>query len=123
MVETVLKKNKMLRKIDRQIYYLQGEKEAVRMQELRDKWEYDRQMEIRQCKKVARAVGRKQGEAIGRKQGEAVGRKQGEEIGRKQGEECEKISIAKKMLQMKMSAELIMTITGLSNDDLAMINV
>ena len=87
MAET---KNKTLKEARKEMNYLTGDEEVRRLVELREKWNYDRKMDIRYAKKE----------------------------GEKEGQKAEKIEIAKKMLEKNKTIEEIMEITDLTREEI-----
>lgn len=87
MAET---KNKTLKEARKEMNYLTGDEEVRRLVELREKWNYDRKMDMRYAKKE----------------------------GEKEGQKAEKIEIAKKMLEKNKTIEEIMEITDLTREEI-----
>ena len=83
-------KNKVIKEAKKEVEYLTGDEEVKRLAELREKWEMDRNSEIGQAQK----------------EGEAKGKAK------------EKLEIAKSMLKRKFKIEDIVSITGLSKEEL-----
>ena len=65
-------------------------------------------------REIGREAGRKEDWEIGRKEGWEIGRKEGQKEGRKAGEYKRSIQIAKNMLAMGLSKDMITQATGLS---------
>ena len=94
LVEMAVSKNKVVEKAIFDTGYLTGEAAEKRMAELREKWDIEYMLE--------REAGRIEGRAQGLEQGQAKKSKE----------------IAKKLLQMKLSVEQIMEVTGLTKEEI-----
>ena len=107
LLKMVTEKNKIIAKAEEKRKYLTGEAERERLQELREKAEFD--------EATAYAAGKAKGEKRGEKRGEARGIK----IGRN----TTLIETAKNMLKDKMDKQSIIKYTGLTLKELEKITV
>ena len=107
LLQMVTEKNKIIAKAEEKRKYLTGEAERERLQELREKAEFD--------EATAYAAGKAKGEKRGEKRGEARGIK----IGRN----TTLIETAKNMLKDKMDKQSIIKYTGLTLKELEKITV
>ena len=98
MIEMVKNKNKMIKEVDEQVQYLQGEEAEIRIKELHDKWEFDRYCDIRDAQRKGMKLGKKEGEREGKRNGIRI--------------------IAKKMLALGYNKKQIIEITNISEKDL-----
>ena len=99
----VTEKNKIIAKAEEKRKYLTGEAERERLQELREKAEFD--------------------EATAYAAGKAKGEKRGEARGIKIGRDTTLIETAKNMLKDKMDKQSIIKYTGLTLKELEKITV
>ena len=102
LLQMVTEKNKIIAKAEEKRKYLTGEAERERLQELREKAEFD--------EATAYAAGKAKGEKCGEKRGEKRGERRGIKIGRK----TTLIETAKNMLKNNIDISLIQKCTGLS---------
>ena len=99
----ITEKNKIIAKAEEKRKYLTGEAERERLQELREKAEFD--------EATAYAAGKAKGEKRGEKRGIKIGRK------------TTLIETAQNMLKDKMDKQSIIKYTGLTLKDLEKITV
>ena len=92
----VKERNKIFKEAEEDLKYLTGEEEERRLQDLREKWEFDRISETNYA--------REEGEKIGERRGMEIGEKRGMEIGEK--------NIIKTLLKNNMSPKEIAEKTG-----------
>lgn len=95
----VTEKNKIIAKAEEKRQYLTGDAERERLQELREKAEFD--------EATAYAAGKIQGEKYGQKIGKKIGEKLGKQYGRKEMS----IETARGMLKDKLDKKLIIKYT------------
>ena len=107
LLQMVTEKNKIIAKAEEKRKYLTGEAERERLQELREKAEFD--------EATAYAAGKAKGE----KRGEARGERRGIKIGRK----TTLIETAKNMLKNNIDISLIQKCTGLSLSEVTKIKM
>ena len=102
----VTEKNKIIAKAEEKRQYLTGDAERERLQELREKAEFD--------EASAYEAGRK----IGEKYGQKIGQEIGQEIGEKRGRKAMSIETARGMLKDKLDKKLITKYTGLTSEEI-----
>ena len=98
-LKMVTEKNKIIAKAEEKRQYLTGDAERERLQELREKAEFD--------EATAYAAGKIQGEKYGQKIGKKIGEKLGKQYGRKEMS----IETARGMLKDKLDKKLIIKYT------------
>ena len=98
----VTEKNKIIAKAEEKRQYLTGDAERERLQELREKAEFDEASAYE----------------AGRKIGEKYGQKIGQEIGEKRGRKAMSIETARGMLKDKLDKKLITKYTGLTSEEI-----
>ena len=98
LVKMVKERNKIFKEAEEDLKYLTGEEEERRLQDLREKWEFDRISETNYA--------REEGEKIGERRGMEIGEKRGMEIGEK--------NIIKTLLKNNMSPKEIAEKTGIA---------
>ena len=101
----VTEKNKIIAKAEEKRKYLTGEAERERLQELREKAEFD--------EATAYAAGKAKGEKRGIKLGKAIGEQRGIKI--------TLLKTARNMLKDNMDINMIIKYTGLSKKELEQI--
>ena len=106
----VTEKNKIIAKAEEKRQYLTGDAERERLQELREKAEFD--------EASAYEAGRKIGEKYGQKIGQKIGQEIGQEIGEKRGRKAMSIETARGMLKDKLDKKLIIKYTGLTSEEI-----
>ena len=106
----VTEKNKIIAKAEEKRQYLTGDAERERLQELREKAEFD--------EASAYEAGRKIGEKYGPKIGPKIGQEIGQEIGEKRGRKAMFIETARGMLKDKLDKKLITKYTGLTSEEI-----
>ena len=111
----VTEKNKIIAKAEEKRKYLTGEAERERLQELREKAEFD--------EATAYAAGKAKGEKYGEKRGEKRGEARGERRGIKIGRKTTLIETAKNMLKNNIDISLIQKCTGLSLSEVTKIKM
>lgn len=94
LIKMAEEKNKVLEKARIEINYLTGDAEARRLEELREKWEMDRISALDYANKK----------------------------GIKQGEKEKTKEIVRKLLEQKVSIEIVMAVTGLTKEEIKNIN-
>ena len=94
LIKMTEEKNKVLEKARIEINYLTGDAEARRLEELREKWEMDRISALDYANKK----------------------------GIKQGEKEKTKEIVRKLLEQKVSIEIVMAVTGLTKEEIKNIN-
>ena len=94
----VKERNKIFKEAEEDLKYLTGEEEERRLQDLREKWEFDRISETNYA--------REEGEKIGERRVMKIGEKRGMEIGEK--------NIIKTLLKNNMSPKEIAEKTGIA---------
>ena len=94
----IKERNKIFKEAEEDLKYLTGEEEERRLQDLREKWEFDRISETNYA--------REEGEKIGERRGMEIGEKRGMEIGEK--------NIIKTLLKNNMSPKEIAEKTGIA---------
>ena len=110
LLKMVTEKNKIIAKAEEKRQYLTGDAERERLQELREKAEFD--------EASAYEAGRKIGEKYGQKIGQKIGQEIGQEIGEKRGRKEMSIETAKGMLKDKLDKKLITKYTGLTSEEI-----
>ena len=105
------KENKLLKQAEEELAYLSGDPDFKRL--------VDARVGFLRDQNTFEAVGKEKGY----KQGRAKGRIEGKAEGREEGKADEKISIAKKMLEKKMSMEDISELTGLTEEEIKKIEI
>lgn len=134
LVSMAEKKNKILKKAREEMNYLTGDDEVRRLAELREKWDLEFNISMRNARKDGEKIGIKQGiiegkekgkelgikegKELGIKEGKEQGIKEGKEQGIKEGEKNSKIKIAKKMLDSNFTIKQISQITNLSEEEI-----
>ena len=106
LLKMVTEKNKIIAKAEEKRQYLTGDAERERLQELREKAEFD--------EASAYEAGRK----IGEKYGQKIGQEIGQEIGEKRGRKAMSIETARGMLKDKLDKKLITKYTGLTSEEI-----
>ena len=102
----IKERNKIFKEAEEDLKYLTGEEEERRLQDLREKWEFDRISETNYA--------REEGEKIGERRGMEIGEKRGMEIGEKRGMEIGEKNIIKTLLKNNMSPKEIAEKTGIA---------
>ena len=103
MLKMVTEKNKIIAKVEEKRQYLTGEAERERLQELREKAEFD--------------------EAAAYEAGEIRGEKRGEARGEKRGRKAMSIEAARCMLKDQLDKRLIIKYTGLTAKEIETITL
>ncbi len=90
--------------------YLTGKEEKIRIKELLEKWEIDRNSAIEYATQKGKLEGRKEGKIEGKIEGKKEGKIQGKIIGIKE--------VAKKMVEDGIDIERVAKITGLKKEEI-----
>lgn len=90
LVKMAIEKNEMIKQINDQVYYLQGKEADERLAEMQENWDY-----------MIASV-----------------KEDSKEEGKIEGEKNKALSIAKKLLKLKMKKEYILEVTGLQEKEL-----
>lgn len=90
-------RNKTIKEAKKEVEYLTGDEEVKRINELKDKWERDRVSEMNYLKSIAQKEGLKEGLKEGRKE--------------------KSIDIAKNMLNKDFPIKEVVSLTGLSEEE------
>ena len=106
MLQMVTEKNKIIAKAEEKRKYLTGEAERERIEELREKAEFD--------EATAYEAGKEEGEINGIHIGEAIGEKRGRKIGERRGRIEKSKETARSMLRDNLDKEKIIKYTGLT---------
>jgi len=118
----VTEKNKIIAKAEEKRQYLTGDAERERLQELREKAEFDEASAYEAGRKIGEKYGQKIGKKIGQKIGQEIGQEIGEErgikIGEKRGRKAMSIETARGMLKDKLDKNLITKYTGLTSEEI-----
>ena len=110
LVEVAEKKNEVLKKARKEVEYLTGDAAVRRMAELREKWDLEYEVSMKNAKK--------QGEEDGKRIGEREGKEQGIREGKEQGIKEEKRKTAIKLLELGLEFEKIVEATGLTKEEI-----
>ena len=113
----VTEKNKIIAKAEEKRQYLTGDAERERLQELREKAEFDEASAYEAGRKIGEKYGQKIGQEIGQEIGEARGIKIGEKLGKQRGRKEMSIETARGMLKDKLDKNLITKYTGLTSEE------
>ena len=105
LIEMAVVRNKTIKEAKNEVEYLTGDEEVKRINELKDKWERDRVSEMNYLKSIAQKEGLKEGRKSGLKEGLKEGRKE------------KSIDIAKNMLDKDFSIKEVVSLTGLSEEE------
>ena len=105
LIEMAVVRNKTIKEAKDEVEYLTGDEEVKRINELKDKWERDRVSEMNYLKSIAQKEGLKEGRKSGLKEGLKEGRKE------------KSIDIAKNMLDKDFSIKEVVSLTGLSEEE------
>lgn len=91
-------KNKTLKEARKEMEYLTGDEEIKRLVELRERWDFDRMMDLKSAKE----------------EGQSIGRLEGQDEGKRQA----KIEMVKKMLEKGENIEKIMEYADLNESEI-----
>ena len=114
LVKMVKERNKIFKEAEEDLKYLTGEEEERRLQDLREKWEFDRISETNYAREEGEKIGERRGMEIGEKRGMEIGEKRGMKIGEKRGMEIGEKNIIKTLLKNNMSPKEIAEKTGIA---------
>ena len=106
----LIRMKKSIEEINAIVDEVMNDKDVYDALTIRELNEYDR--------KAALSYAKEKGEAEGRAKGMAKGMAEGMEAGKTEGKRKTKIEMAKRMLEMKLSKEQILAITGLTEEEL-----
>lgn len=106
----LIRMKKSIEEINAIVDEVMNDKDVYDALTIRELNEYDR--------KAALSYAKEKGEAEGRAKGMAEGMAKGMEAGKTEGKRKTKIEVAKRMLEMKLSKEQILAITGLTEEEL-----
>ena len=109
-IDEVMRINEKVRRAYEEEEYLTGKEEKVRIKELLEKWEIDRNSAIEYATQKGKLEGRKEGKIEGKIEGKKEGKIQGKIIGIKE--------VAKKMVEDGIDIERVAKITGLKKEEI-----
>ena len=110
----IKERNEIFKEAEEDLKYLTGEEEERRLQDLREKWEFDRISETNYAREEGEKIGERRGMEIGEKRGMEIGEKRGMKIGEKRGMEIGEKNIIKTLLKNNMSPKEIAEKTGIA---------
>ncbi len=118
LLKMVTEKNKIIAKAEEKRQYLTGDAERERLQELREKAEFDEASAYEAGRKIGEKYGQKIGQKIGQEIGQEIGEERGIKIGEKRGRKAMSIETARGMLKDKLDKNLITKYTGLTSEEI-----
>ena len=116
-MKEIMEKNEKIKEAVEELTGMSKDEELRILTELRIKGRRDEYARRQYAIKQGLQEGREKGLEEGRKEGREEGRKEGREKGIKEGVAQNRIKIAKNMLREKMPVDIIVRVTGLTNQE------